>query len=67
MNGLDTSRIIHMRDGWDIRTRYVEFGDSEQRALCVGHRPPVRLGNIGYERHIRAVCIKLEPIVHVLS
>src|SRR6185369_5102404 len=67
VNGLDTRGIVHMRDGWDGRTRHVELLDAKQSVLGRRHFTPMVLGYVGHEKHIGTVGVEVEPAGHVLT
>src|SRR5262245_49686209 len=67
IDGLDTRRIIDMRHSRDLGTQDLEFLDSEERLLLLGHLLTALLDDVGDEEHVRAVAIHLEPIRDLLT
>ena len=67
MHGLNTCRVVDMRDGRNFRPCYVQFVDTEQGLIRRIYCPAVFFDDIGDDEHIRAVGIEFEPVGEVFA
>src|ERR1051325_4719955 len=65
MDRLHTRGVIHVSHGGNIAARNIQLLDSEERLLFRSHRPTATLDDVGYQKHVRAVLVQLEPILEV--
>src|SRR5262245_7142170 len=61
-HGLNSSRIIHVRDGGNLGPDYIELLYAPQLFFFRSHLSKSFPRHVGYQKHVRAVSIHLEPI-----
>src|SRR5215467_439753 len=66
MHGLDACRIIDVRDSRNIGARHIELLNAEELLLLRGHLAAPGRHHVGYQKHVGAVTVELEPVLHAL-
>src|SRR5215471_5739312 len=67
VHGLQARGVVHVRHRGDVRSRYVQLVDAEERLLVQAHAPTSVLRHLGDHEHVRAVVGELEPLSDVFS
>src|SRR5262249_12209237 len=67
MHGLNSRRVVDVRDGRNPRSRHVELLDPEQTLLLGRHRDAVLFRDRRDQEHIRRISVKVEPLRDVLA